>query len=118
MSTDIPPEEDDRMSPHLTGGGKLKGMSDSDIEEAKKAVNCLVFAINDASVLADVKRIMQGLIDECERLRSGRAAVWAECVEECAKVADEYVGEPPDEELDLALEIADEIRALTGGPRD
>lgn len=41
----------------------------SDIVEAKKAINCLVFAIDDATVLADVRRIMLGLVDEVERVR-------------------------------------------------
>ncbi len=87
-------------------------MSDTDIVEAKKAINCLMFAIDDASVLADVKRIMQGMIDEVERLRAGRVAMWAECREACAKVADRYAMGAATPADGIARSIAQALRAL------
>jgi uncharacterized protein YkvS len=79
----------------------------SDIVEAKKAINCLVFAIEDASVLVDVKRIMQGLVDEVERRRAGRAAV----VEECRQAAETAARKWPHAANDVVAAIA----ALKGG---
>jgi len=41
-----------------------------DLAEARRAINCLVFAIDNSSVLEEVTRIVQGLVDEIERLRA------------------------------------------------
>ncbi len=46
---------------------------------------------------------------EVERLRAGRAAVWAECRETCAKEADRFVRARHGA---LAVDIRDAIRAL------
>ncbi len=62
------------------------------------------------------KALFQIVREECERLRSGRAAVWAECREECAKVADAWCEK--NHHPNGAWGIAAGIRALTGGPRD
>ncbi len=59
-------------------------MSDTDIVERSKRT--LAFWGDKAMGYNTI--LIRELVAECERLRSGRAAVWAECKEECAKVAD------------------------------
>ncbi len=89
----------------------------TDLVEAKKCINALVFAIDDVSVLQHVKRIMLGLVDEIERLRTPPlAALHDREAMEAARYIDNYLGDVDEiTSVKFAVAASKVARALLQG---